>query len=215
MPANWTLFAANLKREFGVPNQKTIQQIAKIHADEYINAILQNAAPSLAPNSIVTIINPSLIEAAYQLTFTALFKIREPLIPNYDSDNPSVKEEEARKKIEDIFLGVATAICSSWISEIFTPTIMPGVPGTYVSPFPGYTITFIGDPIELSKNLAKAFFIAQNESKSDIAINKMTVALIEAYSKHMLTLTINFSGLIPQPTGPPILLPIFPIVGVI
>jgi len=210
MASDWITFATNMKAVFGVPNQKTISDIADIHATEYTKAV--STATIILTTSAVTVkINKSLLKAAYELVFTNLFNQSEAISPNYKETgvrNQSL-EDSSRSKLKDIFKPVATLICAEWLKEIFTPATLP--PG-YVSPAPGYITIVPGDPDSLAEDLAKAFYIAQTETNQQTAVNVFIGSLIEAYSKHLLKISGIFTGLIPG--SPPAPGPPFPFIGV-
>ena len=210
MAADWGTFVTNMKLTFATPNEKTIEDIAKIHATEYINAV--KTATTIMTYSKASMIESSKgdIQNSFLEAFKTLQKIESPLSPNYKGDSPNPNQDKDRSKIEEIFLPVAKKIKDSWEKEIFTPATMPP---PYVSPNPGYKVSLGGDPIELSKGLAYAFFISQKSINSESAAADFLSALVKAYTKHLLTIVGVFNGLIPSPGGP-VPGPPFPFIGV-
>lgn len=210
MPATWTVFRSNIKAKLGAPNQLSISDLADIHATEYANAV--KTAMIIITSSEATVgVNKELIKTTYESAFTKLFNEKIEILPNYKGDNPNLNQDASRNKIEEIFAPVAAAICAEWLKEIFTPTTTP--PG-YVTPAPGYVVLVPGDPDSLTKDLAKAFFIAQTELDQETAFNVFITALIFAYAEHLLKITGVFNGLIPASPSP-IPGPPFPFIGVI
>jgi hypothetical protein len=160
--------------------------------------------------SKVTSITKPLIKIAYEQVFTSLSLLKIELKPNYAQGEAKTDIEKANRAfIESLFLPVASVICLEWQKEIFTASTIP--PG-YVSPSPGYNVLVPGDPITLSKDLAKAFFISQTILNSEESVNTFIKTLVEAYTKHMLSITGTFIGLVPG--TPAVLGPPFPYVGV-
>ena len=198
MPATWSTFRSNIKSQLGTPSQKSISDVADIHATEYANAV-KNASIVLTQSKVTIGVIKGNIKSAYEAAFTKLSEIKTELFPNYKEDKPNAKQEDHRKIIEDIFAPVAAAIVLEWSKEIFTPTTFP--PG-YVTPAPGYTVVVPGDPNALTKDLAKAFFIAQTETDGEFAFTVFITALIAAYTKHLLKIGGVFNGLIPAAPSP-------------
>jgi hypothetical protein len=210
MPANWSTFKSNMKSKLGTPNQRSISELADIHATEYVNAV--KTANIILTSSKATVgITKSAVKSAYEAAFTKLFNESVEITPDYKGINPNPNVESSRDKIESIFAPVAAIICTEWAKEIFTATTFP--PG-YVAPAPGYTVLVPGDPNALKKDLAKAFFIAQTELNQETAFNVFITALIAAYTEHLLKIGGLFNGLIPA-TPSPIPGPPFPYLGVI
>lgn len=210
MSANWSTFRINMKSKLGIPNQRSISEIADIHATEYVNAV--KSAKLIITGSTATVgINKGVIKSAYETAFTKLFSERIEINPNYKGINPNPNQDSDRAKIEQIFAPVATAITLEWLNEKFTPTTVP--PG-YVSPTTGYQVLVPGDPNSLTKDLARAFFIAQTELNQEIAFNVFITALIGSYTEHLLKISGIFNGLIPA-TPSPVPGPPFTWVGVI
>jgi hypothetical protein len=212
MPANWNTFRSNMKAKLGVPNQRTISELADIHATEYVNAV--KSAQLVITSSKVTLgVNKASVKSAYEAAFNKLLNERTEISPNYKGDNPNPNQDKSREKIESIFAPVAAAITVEWAKEIFTPTT---VPIGYVLPTTGYQVLVPGDPNALTKDLAKAFFIAQSEINQETAFNVFITALIAAYAEHLLKITGVFNGLIPvPPPAAPVPGPPFPWIGVV
>lgn len=210
MPANWNTFKSNMKVKLGIPNQLSISELADIHATEYVNAV--KSAQLVITGSKVSI-GPTnaTIKSAYEAAFNKLFNERVEITPNYKGTDPNPNQDASREKIESIFSPVAAAITAEWLKEIFTPTTVP--PG-YVSPTAGYQVLVPGDPNALTKDLARAFFIAQTELNQETAFNVFITALIAAYTEHLLKISGIFNGLIPASPSP-VPGPPFPWVGVI
>lgn len=209
MSADWISFRSNIKKVIGKPNQITISKLAELHADEYANAV--NSSIIIVTGSNVTgTINKNIIKTAYEGTFNALYKERVQLNPNYNNDKPTAMEKRDRKKIEGLFLPVALAISTSWINERFNDSILPP---PYIAPTTGYRIITPGDPISLSKDLAKTFFISKNEIDINTSFDLFISSLISSYTKHLLKITGVFNGLVPGATNP-IPGPPFPWIGV-
>lgn len=212
MPALWPVMAANLKLK--LPTATDVSSLAEIYATEYTNAtqnasiVLTSALPTSSPKTAG-------IKAGFILTFNILFNIKKELKPNYKDDKISAEEkknqDDARSVIEAAFLPAATAIVAEWILAVFNPSVTPP---SYVSPTTGYTILFPGKPDDLAKDLAKAFYVAQTESNADKAFELHLTELISAYSKHLLTVSGFYNGLISSPTGP-VPGPPFPFVGIV
>lgn len=209
MPANWSTFRSNMKAKLGIPNQRSISEIADIHATEYVNAVKE--AQLILTGSKVTVgVSKGTIKSAYEAAFTKLFNERVEITPNYKGTTPNPDQDFSREKIEQIFAPVAATITAEWLKEKFTPTTLP--PG-YVTPTTGYQVIVPGDPNALKKDLAKAFFIAQTELNQETAFNVFITALIAAYTEHLLKISGVFNGLIPP--KPPKPGPPFPWIGVI
>lgn len=211
MPALWPVMASNLKIK--LPTATDIPSLADIYATEYANAV-QNS--SIVLTSALATKSPKSpgIKAGFVLTFNILFKIKAELKPNYKDEEVTVeqkeKQDKARTIIESAFLPVATAIVGEWVLAIFNSNTPPP---SYVSPTTGYTIVFPGNPDDLAKDLAKAFYIAQTESNSDKAFQAHLTELIKAYTNHLVTISGFYNGLVSSPNGP-IPGPPFPFVGV-
>jgi len=211
MSANWNTFKSNMKAKLGVPNQRSISELADIHATEYVNAV--KSAQLIITGSKVSIgPTKATIKSAYEAAFNKLFRERVEINPNYKGTDPNPNQDASREKIESIFSPVAAVITAEWLKEIFTPTTLP--PG-YVSPTTGYQVLVPGDPNALTKDLARAFFIAQTELNQETAFNVVITALIAAYAEHLLKITGVFNGLIPPTPNPPTPGPPFPWIGVI
>lgn len=210
MAANWILFENNMKVKIGLPNQLSIPELSDIHATEYVNAV--SSATIIFTGSAASIgINKETLKLSFESLFNSLLRETVEILPNYKSDNPTIDEIEDRDKLNKIFLPVAVTIVREWSNEIFTSNT---VPLGYVSPTSGYQVLVPGDPVNLSKDLAKAFFIAQNELNQEVAFKAFISNLISAYTEHMLKISGIFNGLIPGLPSP-IPGPIFPWVGVI
>jgi hypothetical protein len=209
MPANWNTFKIKMKANLGLPNQSSISQLADIHATEYTNAV-KEAQVALTSSKATVGIRKDIIKSAYETAFINLFRETVELTPNYKGTSPNVNQESSRKKIEEIFSPVAKAITLEWAKEKFTAGKVP--PG-YVSPTAGYQVLVPGDPDSLTRDLAKAFFIAQTELNQETAFNVFINALIFAYREHLLKISGVFNGNIPG--SPPSPGPPFPWVGVI
>lgn len=210
MPATWSTFRINMKAKLGIPNQLSISDLADIHATEYVNAV--KSAQLVTTSSKATIgINKDSVKSAYEIAFTKLFNESVEITPNYKGNEPNPNQDSSRAKIEQIFSPVATIITLEWLKEKFTPITVP--PG-YVSPTTGYQVLVPGDPDSLTKDLAKAFFIAQSELNQEVAFNVFITALIAAYTEHLLKISGVFNGLIPAAPSP-IPGPPFPWIGVI
>jgi hypothetical protein len=176
----------------------TIDELADHHATEYVAAV-KGAAIILTSSKATIGISKSTVKSAYKKAFTDLFNLKTPITPNYKGIDPNPNQEDSRKVLEEIFTPVAAAICGEWSKEIFTPATVP--PG-YVTPTVGYVVLVPGVPTNLAKDLAKAFFIAQPELNKDTAFNVFITALILAYTKHLLTISGLFTGLIPAAPSP-------------
>lgn len=210
MPANWSTFRSNMKAKLGIPNQRSISEIADIHATEYVNAV--KGAQLILTGSKATVgVSKGTVKSAYEAAFTKLFNERVEISPNYKGTDPNPNQDSSREKIEQIFAPVAAAITAEWLKEIFTPTTLP--PG-YVAPTTGYQVLVPGDPNALTKDLARAFFIAQTELNQETAFNVFITALIAAYTEHLLKISGVFNGLIPPTPNPPTPGPPFPWIGV-
>lgn len=207
MAADWTSFEKNL-RDVKFDNS-TIDDVAKFHANEYIKAVKNSEIILTASKSTIGLIEKN-IEIAFKGVFNSLAVIKIQITPDY-KNNINPNKESARKILEDIFEPLAITICTEWTREVFTPTL---VPIGYLTPSTGYTITFPGDPSALTKDLAKAFFISQEEIDSEIALSKFISNLILAYTKHLLTISGVFNGTIPAAPSP-IPGPPFPFIGVV
>jgi hypothetical protein len=208
MPADWGTFTINMKKIFGTPNSIGITGIADAHATEYVNAV--KSANIVLSSSKATIgISKSLVKDAYLSAFWMLLYKTTPILPNYKGDAPNPNQDQYRKVVEDIFRPVALVICAEWQKEIFTPAM---VPSGYFSPTIGYTVFVPGDPDALTKDLAKAFFIAQTEINQEAAFNAFIKALISAYTSHLLKIGGIFTGLLPG--SPPFPGPPLPFLGV-
>jgi hypothetical protein len=199
MASDWSTFESNMKPVYDMSNtQMSIDELSDYHATEYVTAV--KAAQILMTSSKVSIgITKDPIKSAYKKAFTDLFNEKTPISPNYKGNDPNPNQAESRKKIEDIFLPVATAICTEWLKEIFTPATAPP---PYVSPTSGYQVLIPGKPDALAKDLAKAFYIAQSELDNNTAYNLFITLLIAAYTKHLLTISGIFNGLIPAAPSP-------------
>jgi hypothetical protein len=210
MASDWGTFSINMKAVFGSPNQKSISDIAEIHAKEYVAAV-SSASIILTSSKVTVKVTKATVKSAYVAAFTQLFNEKEQIKANYKEIQPRdpVAEGNARDKLKSIFKPVAAAICAEWAKEIFTAGTVP--PG-YVSPTVGYVVLVPGDPDALAQDLAKAFYIAQTETDQQTAVNVHIASLIEAYTKHLLKITGLFNGLIPG--APPVPGPPFPFVGV-
>jgi hypothetical protein len=213
MAADWITFRKNMKLELGTPNQLSISQLSEIHADEYANAV--KTASVIFTGSEATVgINTDIIKAGFNSVFTKLSKETVEILPNYKNDKPTDNELESRDKLENIFLPIALAITAEWQKEVFTPSVVPTIPISYVSPTTGYQVLIPGDPFNFAKDLAKAFFIAQTELNQEIAFNVFIKSLIFAYTEHLLKISGVFNGLVPAAPNP-IPGPPFPWIGVI
>jgi hypothetical protein len=210
MPANWITFKTNMKLKIGMPNQLSISDLAELHATEYANAV-NSASLALTGSSVNTGVNKNVIKLAFESVFNSLYRESVEIIPNYKNDKPTVDEKIYRDRLEKFFLPIAISIVREWVTETFIPTV---VPTGYVSPTSGYQVLFPGDPINLAKDLAKAFFVAQEELNQEVAYELFITNLIKAYSEHLLTISGIFNGLIPSAPSP-IPGPPFPWVGVI
>jgi hypothetical protein len=211
MASNWSTFKSNMKSKLGKPNELSISELADIHATEYVNAV-KGAAIVLTSSKATIGITKASVKSAYEAAFTKLSKETTELSPNYKGNNPNPNQDQSREKIESIFAPVAGVICAEWAKEIFTPTTFP--PG-YIIPAPGYSVLVPGDPNALKKDLAKAFFIAQSETNTDMAFNVFITALIAAYVEHLLKIAGVYNGLIPvPPPATPIPGPPFPWIAV-
>lgn len=198
MASDWSTFRTNMKSKLGSPNQLSISELADIHATEYVAAV-KGAAIVLTSSKATIGITKASVKSAYEAAFTNLQKEKVELSPNYKGTNPNPNQEKSREKIESIFAPVAAVICAEWAKEIFTPATVP--PG-YVTPTVGYAVLIPGVPTDLTKDLAKAFFIAQTETDSNTAFNVFIAALILAYTKHLLSISGLFNGLIPAAPSP-------------
>lgn len=200
MPALWPSMVASLKAQ--LPTASDVDSLANIYASTYSNAI-SSSSIVISSSTLTSAPQSSLIEQGFKSTFNILSRINEELAPNYkDEEIPEdefQKQQDSRQKIESAFLLTATQIILAWTSAQFNSAIpMPG----YVAPTSGYAILFPGDPSSLSKDLAKAFFIAQSETDSNSAFLAHTNGLIEAYSKHLLSITGIYNGLVPAVPSP-------------
>lgn len=209
MAANWIDFRKNMKNEVGLPSEISIDKLSDIHATEYVNAV-KTAQIALTQSKLIAEINKDVIKTAYMSVFTKLLSETLEIFPNYNNENPNQAEALDRNKLEDIFSVVSSAIISEWSKAIFNTLVVP--PG-YVSSTGGYRIIIPGDPLSLSKDIAKAFFGAQTEYNEDVAFDIFITGLISAYTAHLLKITGTFSGTIPG--TPPIQGPPFPWIGVI
>jgi len=206
MPSLWPSMVASLKGR--LPSATDTTTLADIYATEY--SIATATAAVIPSSSILTApITSSIIQQGFKTTFDILAQLNLELSPNYKDeeipDDKKAEQDRSRAVIEAAFLPTAASFITAWTSAIFNPAIpMPG----YISPTTGYTIIFPGEPTLLAKDLAKAFFIAQTESDENSAYTAHTTSLVEAYSKHILTISGLYNGLIPAvPTpipGPPI-----------
>lgn len=210
MASNWILFESNMKSKISFPNQLSISELSDIHATEYVNAV--NTATIIFTKSPVSIgINKEILKLSFESMFNALFKETIEILPNYKNDNPTDNEIKDRDKLEHFFLPVAITIVREWTNELFTQTT---VPVGYVSPTTGYRVLVPGDPINLAKDLSKAFYISQNELNQNVAFKLFISNLILAYTEHMLKISGIFNGLIPGSPSP-VPGPVFPWIGVI
>jgi len=210
MPANWSTFRSNMKAKLGIPNQRSISELADIHATEYVNAV-KSAQLAITGSKVTISPTKDTIKSAYEVAFTKLFNERVEINPNYKGTDPNPNQDASREKIENIFAPVAAAIVAEWLKEKFTSTTVP--PG-YVSPTTGYQVLVPGDPNALTKDLSRAFFIAQTELNQETAFNVFITALIAAYTEHLLKISGIFNGLIPAAPSP-IPGPPFPWIGVL
>ena len=192
MASDWGTFSTNMKAVFGSPNQKTIPEIAEIHAKEYVAAV-SSAAIILTSSKVTVKVTMDPVKSAYVVAFTQLFNEKSQIKPNYKETLPRdpVAEASARDKLKTIFKPVAAVICAEWAKEIFTAGTMP--PG-YVSPNIGYAVLVPGDPDAFAQDLAKAFYIAQTETDQQTAVNVHITSLIEAYAKHLLKICLLYTS---------------------
>lgn len=200
MPSLWPAMIATLKSQ--LPTATDTTTLANIYATEYSNATATSAV--VISSSILTApITSSIIQQGFKATFDILSVLKLELLPNYKDeeipDDKKAKQDEARGIIEAAFLPASSSFITAWTAAIFNPAIpMPG----YISPTLGYTIIFPGEPTILAKDLAKAFFIAQTELDPNAAYIAHSTSLVEAYSKHLLTITGLYNGLIPGVPSP-------------
>lgn len=210
MPSNWNQFKSNMKVKIGMPNNLSISELSELHASEYANAV--SSASLIITNSQVSIgVNKEVLKLSFESLFNLLNRETVEILPNYKNSKPTKSEQISRERLEKFFLPLAVTIVREWTLEQFTPTT---VPAGYVSPTTGYQVLFPGDPLELSKNLAKSFFISQEELDPNIAHETFINNLIFAYSDHLLKISGVFNGLIPASPSP-IPGPPFPWIGVI